>query len=340
MEINATMIKELRERTGAGMSDCKKALTEVDGDLEKASEYLRKKGLAAAAKKAGRIATEGHRHVIHPRRSRGRAARGQLRDGLRRARPTTSRTFVKDVAMHIAGASPVPMYVSDDQIDPAIIEAKEREVRAEAAQATRRPTRATSRSRPVARRDDPEGGRRSDRQVEEGHLPAWTRSWVRDPDDGKKTIGMLLNELVAKIGENVKIRRFVRWELGEGLEKKKRGLRRRSREAGRPLLARFTASRSERSAPSGPLRFFLAERIPRAHAFFSQRTPASLEADLQCAPRKSPIVPSASCPRSTRPRPHPCALPRFSSSDPLGAPYVRREACNPSPTVQIQKDSW
>src|SRR5499427_3060447 len=110
-EITATMIKDLRERTGAGMSDCKKALVEVDCDMEKATEYLRKKGLAAAAKKAGRIATEG---LIHSYIHNGRV--GVLLEVNCEtdfvAKTDDFQRFIKDVAMHIAGASPVPLYVT------------------------------------------------------------------------------------------------------------------------------------------------------------------------------------------------------------------------------------
>jgi elongation factor Ts len=214
-EITATMIKELRERTGAGMSDCKKALVEVDADMEKAGEYLRKKGLAAAAKKAGRIATEGTvTSYIHGGRVGVLLEVNCETDFV--GKTDDFKTFVKDVAMHIAGASPVPMFVSDEQIDPAL-EQKEREVRAEAAKNPKTNPGDKPKS-PVPDAMIP--------KVVDGQIAKWKKDiclmdqiWVRDPE-GKKTIGMLLNELVAKIGENVKIRRFVRWELGEGLEKK------------------------------------------------------------------------------------------------------------------------
>ena len=214
-EITATMIKELRERTGAGMSDCKKALVEVDGNMEKAGEYLRKKGLAAAAKKAGRIATEGTvTSYIHGGRVGVLLEVNCETDFV--GKTEDFKTFVKDVSMHIAGASPVPLFVSDEQIDPAMVE-KEREVRAEAAKNPKTNPGDKPKS-PVPDAMIP--------KVVDGQIAKWKKDiclmdqiWVRDPE-GKKTIGMLLNELVAKIGENVKIRRFVRWELGEGLEKK------------------------------------------------------------------------------------------------------------------------
>jgi elongation factor Ts len=205
-EITAGMIKELRERTGAGMADCKKALLECDGNGEQAGEYLRKKGLAAAAKKAGRVATEG---AINSYIHNGRVGVllevncetdfvGKTEDFQR---------FIKDVAMHIAGAHPAPLYVTDAEIDPAVM-AKEREImKAKAIEQGKKPEIVD--------------------KIVEGQIAKWKKDvclvdqiWVRD-SEGKKTIASLLQELVAKLGENIKIRRFVRWELGEGLEKKK-----------------------------------------------------------------------------------------------------------------------
>jgi elongation factor Ts len=214
-EITATMIKDLRERTGAGMSDCKKALAEVEGDMEKATEFLRKKGLAAAAKKAGRIATEGSiTSYIHGGRVGVLLEVNCETDFV--AKTDDFKAFIKDVSMHIAGASPAPIYISDAEIDPAAVE-KEREIRIEAA---RNPKQVPGDKLKVI----PEA---MIPKVVEGQLAKWKKDiclldqvWVR-AEDGKKTIGMLLTELVAKLGENIKIRRFVRWELGEGLEKKK-----------------------------------------------------------------------------------------------------------------------
>jgi elongation factor Ts len=214
-EITAAMIKELRERTGAGMSDCKKALTETDANLEQASEYLRKKGLAAAAKKAGRIATEGAiTSYIHNGRVGVLIEVNCETDFV--AKTDDFQRFIKDVAMHIAGASPAPIVVSEADMDPAAIE-KEREIRLEAA---RNPKQVPGEKLKVI----PEA---MIPKVVDGQIAKWKKDvclteqvWVRS-EDGKQTIGSLLNELVAKLGENIKIRRFVRWELGEGLEKKK-----------------------------------------------------------------------------------------------------------------------
>jgi elongation factor Ts len=205
-EITAAMIKDLRERTGAGMSDCKKALSEVDGDMEKAAEYLRKKGLAAAAKKAGRAATEGLLHsYIHNGRVGVMVEINCETDFV--AKTDDFKNFVKDVAMHIAGASPVPLYVSDAEVDPAAME-KEREI-------------LVAKAKEQGKKDEIIG------KIVDGQIAKWKKDvclldqvWVRDPE-GKKTIGALLTDLVAKLGENIKIRRFIRWELGEGLEKKK-----------------------------------------------------------------------------------------------------------------------
>jgi len=194
--ITTQMIKDLRERTGAGMSDCKKAL----------SEYLRKKGLAAAAKKAGRIATEGLLHsYVHNGRVGVLVEINCETDFV--AKTDDFRQFVKDVSMHIAGAHPPPLYVSDAEIAPELL-AKEREIlEAKAIEQGKKPEIV---------------GR-----IVDGQISKWKKDiclldqiWVRDPD-GKKTISSLLTDLVAKLGENIKVRRFVRWELGEGLEKRK-----------------------------------------------------------------------------------------------------------------------
>src|SRR6478736_4150758 len=215
VEITANMIKDLRERTGAGMSDCKKALTETDANMEKATEYLRKKGLAAAAKKAGRIATEGAiASYIHNGRVGVLLEVNCETDFV--AKTEDFQRFIKDVAMHIAGAHPAPMVVAESDMDPAAVE-KEREIRIEAAKNPKQVPGEKLKVIPEAMIP----------KVVEGQIAKWKKDvclleqvWVRS-EDGKKTIGMLLTELVAKLGENIKIRRFVRWELGEGLEKKK-----------------------------------------------------------------------------------------------------------------------
>jgi len=203
MEVTATLIKDLRERTGAGMADCKKALVEVSGDMEKAIDYLRAKGLAKAAKKAGREATEGA--VVSYIHAGGRI--GVLveinceTDFV--ARNDDFQGFTRDVAMQIAAMA--PQFVSKDEVSEDVI-AREREVLLAKAKETGKPE-------PVIQK------------MVDGQVSKWTKeiclldqSFVKNPD---KTINDLQQELIAKIGENIKIRRFVRFELGEGLEKKK-----------------------------------------------------------------------------------------------------------------------
>jgi len=202
-EVTATLIKDLRERTGAGMADCKKALVEVDGDVDKAIDYLRAKGLAKAAKKAGREATEGA--VVSYIHGGGRI--GVLveinceTDFV--GKNDDFQAFARDVAIQIAAMN--PQFVSKDEVPADVIE-KERVVLVAKAKESGKPE-------PVAQK------------MVEGQISKWMKEiclldqgFVKDPD---KTISVVLQELVAKIGENIKIRRFVRFELGEGLEKKK-----------------------------------------------------------------------------------------------------------------------
>jgi elongation factor Ts len=203
VDVTATMIKDLRERTGAGMSDCKKALTEVSGDMEKAIDYLRAKGLAKAAKKAGREATEGL--VVSYIHGGGRI--GVLveinceTDFV--ARNEDFQNFTKDVALQIAAMN--PQFVKKDEVAADVIE-RERGVLLAKAKESGKPEQVVQ-------------------KMVEGQISKWMKeiclldqAFVKDPD---KTIDTVQQELIAKIGENIKIRRFVRFELGEGLEKKK-----------------------------------------------------------------------------------------------------------------------
>jgi elongation factor Ts len=206
-EITAAMIKDLRERTGAGMADCKKALQEVDGDVEKAIDFLRKKGLAKAAKKAGREASEGAvASYIHAGGKIGVLVEINCETDFV-ARNEDFVAFTRDVAMQIAAMNPTVVR-KEDVAEDAI--AKEREVRLEQAKI------------------DPKNAGKPEAvlgKILEGQIAKWIKEqalldqpFVKDPN---KTIEQLQQELVAKIGENIKIRRFVRFELGEGLEKKK-----------------------------------------------------------------------------------------------------------------------
>jgi len=202
-EVTANMIKDLRERTGAGMSDCKKALVECDADMDKAIDYLRAKGLAKAAKKAGREATEGA--VVSYIHGGGRI--GVLveinceTDFVARNEDFVG--FTKDVAMQIAAMG--PQFVRRDEVAEDVV-ARERAVLV---------AKAVESGKPEA----------IAQKMVEGQLSKWLKDiclldqpFVKNPD---KTIDQLQQELIAKIGENIKIRRFARFELGEGLEKKK-----------------------------------------------------------------------------------------------------------------------
>ena len=203
MEVTATLIKDLRERTGAGMADCKKALTEVGGDMDKAIDYLRTKGLAKAAKKAGREATEGAVvSYIHGGGRIGVLVEVNCETDFV-ARNGDFQTFTRDVALQIAAMN--PQYVRRDEVPQAVVD-REREILVAKAKETGKPD-------PVIQK------------MVDGQITKWLKeiclldqAWVKD---GDKTIDQVQQELIAKIGENIKIRRFVRFELGEGLEKKK-----------------------------------------------------------------------------------------------------------------------
>ncbi len=203
MEVTAALIKDLRERTGAGMADCKKALTEVAGDMDKAIDYLRTKGLAKAAKKAGREATEGA--VVSYIHGGGRI--GVLveinceTDFV--ARNGDFQTFTREVALQIAAMN--PQYVRRDEVPQNVVD-REREILVAKAKESGKPDAVVQ-------------------KMVDGQITKWLKelclvdqAWVKDPD---KTIDQVQQELIAKIGENIKVRRFVRFELGEGLEKKK-----------------------------------------------------------------------------------------------------------------------
>jgi len=202
-DISAQMIKDLRERTGAGMSDCKKALTETAGDMDKAIEYLRKKGIASAAKKATRIAAEGTvLSYLHGARIGVLVEVNCETDFV--ARNPDFVAFAKEVAMQVAAMN--PQFVSADEIPAALVE-KEKALRLEQAKQSGKPEAVLG-------------------KIVEGQLAKWQKEiclldqiWVKDPE-GKRDIRTLLTELVAKTGENVKVRRFVRFEVGEGLEKR------------------------------------------------------------------------------------------------------------------------
>ncbi|MEZ4269408.1 MAG: translation elongation factor Ts [Myxococcota bacterium] len=202
MEITASAVKELRERTGAGMMDCKKALQESNGDMNAAAEYLQKKQLASVDKKAGRIATEGVvGSYIHMGGRIGVLVEINCETDFV-ARNEDFQAFVKDVTMHIAAAAPTVVAVEEL---PAELLAKQREIFI---------GQAMEEGKPAAIAE----------KMVEGRIKKWERTqalleqpFVKDTD---KTVRDLVAEVTAGIGEKISIRRFVRFEVGEGLEKK------------------------------------------------------------------------------------------------------------------------
>ena len=202
MNISTSMIKELRERTSAGLNDCKKALTETNGDMEKAADYLREKGLAAAAKKAGRIASEGIVEAyIHGGGRIGVLVEVNCETDFV-ARNDVFRGFVKDVAMHIAATN--PLYVSKDDVPAEDIEKEKAVLRAQA----------LNEGKPEKIVDKMVEGRIS--KFYENYC-LLEQPFVKDPE---KKVSDILNGLIATIGEKITVRRFVRYEKGEGLAKK------------------------------------------------------------------------------------------------------------------------
>ena len=200
-KISASLVKELREKTGAGMLDCRNALQETDGDLDKAVDLLREKGLSKAAKKSSRIAAEGLVEAyIHGGRIGVLVEVNSETDFV--AKTDEFKEFVKDVAMQIAASS--PKYVSREEVPEEIIN-HEKEVLTQQAMNEGKPQNIAE-------------------KMVEGRIEKFYKEivlleqpFIKDPD---KTIETLLKEKIAKIGENIKIRRFVRFEVGEGLEKR------------------------------------------------------------------------------------------------------------------------
>lgn len=202
MAVNASAVKELRERTGAGMLDCKKALEETNGDIDKAVDVLREKGLSAAANKAGRTATEGTvESYIHAGGRIGVLVEINCETDFV-GKTDQFKNFARDIAMHIAAAS--PLYVRREEVPAEVVE-KEKEILKAQALNEGKPEKIVEKM--------VEG--RVNKYYEENCL--LEQSFIKDPD---KTISQLLNEKISTIGENISIRRFARFELGEGLEKK------------------------------------------------------------------------------------------------------------------------
>jgi elongation factor Ts len=202
VSITAAQVNELRKATGAGLMDCKRALTETGGDQEQAIDYLRKKGLSAASKKADRVATEGLvGSYIHAGGKIGVLVEVNCETDFV-AKNETFQAFVKDVAMHIAAASPV--VVRREEVSSELLE-REKEIYRAKAKESGKPDNIVE-------------------KIVEGQVNKFyadicllEQAFVKDPD---KTVQTYLNETIATIGENMNIRRFAKFTLGEGLAKK------------------------------------------------------------------------------------------------------------------------
>ena len=205
-EVTSAMVKELREKTGAGMMDCKKALVESGGDLEKAIDWLRQKGLATAGKKAGRSATEGAvGSYIHLGGKIGVLVEVNCETDFT-AKNEKFQALVKDLAMQIAWSN--PEYVRREDVPPDVIDREKAIFRAQLVE----------QGKPEAMMDKILPGK-IDKRLKEMCL--LEQPFFRDPD-GKRSVQDELNAAIALIGENMQIRRFTRYVLGEGLTKEKK----------------------------------------------------------------------------------------------------------------------
>ncbi|MDJ0838832.1 MAG: translation elongation factor Ts [Acidobacteriota bacterium] len=201
MTVSAKLVKELRDRTGLGMMDCKKALGETNGDIEEAITYLRKKGMAKSAKLAGRIASEGTIvSYVHGGRI-GVLLEVNCETDFT-GRNDNFQALAKDIAMHIAAAK--PRFLSREEVTQEILD-KEREIAREQTLASGKPEHIV----------DKIVDGKMNKFFEENCL--LEQYWVKE---NKKTIQDVVNEATLSIGEKITIRRFARYELGEGLEKR------------------------------------------------------------------------------------------------------------------------
>lgn len=206
MSFTAQDVKTLRERTGAGMMDCKKALTESNGDFDKAIDYLREKGIAKAAKKAGRIAAEGIvDSYIHMNGTIGVLLEVNCETDFV-ARGDQFRNLVHDIALHIAAQK--PEYLVPEEVPAEVLEHEKEILRAQA-------------------KEEGKPENIIERMVE-GRIKSFyeescllKQKFVKDPS---KTIEQIILEATAQIGEKISVRRFVRYEMGEGLAKKNENL--------------------------------------------------------------------------------------------------------------------
>ncbi|HRU31981.1 MAG TPA: translation elongation factor Ts [bacterium] len=197
MSINMDLIRELREKTGAGVMDCKKALISANGDVEKAVEILRKEGIAVAEKKGARLAKDGRiESYIHPGNKLGVMVEVNCETDFV-ARTDEFKTLAKEIAMHIAASN--PRYISIADIPEDVLES-EKDIYATQAQNEGKPPQVIER-------------------IVQGKLEKFYQEvclleqpWIRDPE---KKIKDIINDAIARLGENILIRRFVRFELGK-----------------------------------------------------------------------------------------------------------------------------
>ena len=206
MEIQATDVKLLREKTGAGMMDCKRALTETEGDLEKAIEALRKKGLASVAKRAGRITSEGAvASYIHAGGKIGVLVEVNCETDFV-ARTPQFQQLVKDLSMHIAASN--PLYLKREDVPEDLLN-KEREIYQAQVADSGKPEKVI--------------GKIVEGKVEKyfSDVCLYEQPFVKEPE---KTVQTLMNDAITQLGENLNIRRFARFVLGEGIEKKEKDL--------------------------------------------------------------------------------------------------------------------
>ena len=201
MEVSATTVKELREKTGAGMMDCKKALAEAGGDLSKAVDYLRQKGLAAAAKRADRVAADGAVGAyVHPGGKIGVLVEINCETDFV-ARTPEFQALLKDIAMQVAAAN--PRYVKREEIAAEEL-SKEQSIYRQQALESGKPEKVVD-------------------KIVEGKIEKFysdiclmEQSFIKDPD---KKVGDIVNEAIGRLNEKIQVRRFARYHLGEGVEK-------------------------------------------------------------------------------------------------------------------------
>ncbi|HYT56408.1 MAG TPA: translation elongation factor Ts [Verrucomicrobiae bacterium] len=201
MDVSASVVKELREKTGAGMMDCKKALAETAGDVQKAVDYLRQKGLAAATKKADRVAADGAvAAYVHAGGKLGALVEINCETDFV-ARTTEFQALLKDIAMQVAAAN--PRYVRREEIPEAELD-KEKTIYRQQALESGKPEKIVD-------------------KIVEGKMERFyseicllEQSFIKDQD---KKVSEIINDAIARLGENIQIRRFARYHLGEGVTK-------------------------------------------------------------------------------------------------------------------------